>query len=113
MTNRRTWMKWLPAALLPMVAKAQGLVREVPPGGTALIQAARRDGAALIVPEWVFGQARNNECPSCARTAEPYINPATGDGSCIGINGAVSCGPASRITRCKRCNTAFWQDEAV
>lgn len=109
--NRRSWMKWIPAALLPMVAKAQDALREVPPGGTALIQAARRDGATLMVPEWVYGKARNNECPSCGTMAAPYSNPDKGGMACVGLNGDMPCGPPSIITRCNRCNAAFWQDD--
>jgi hypothetical protein len=57
----------------------------------------------------------NNQCPICGEMAEPY-KPDTrfcGDyssgqpRSAMGLSG---CEPTMTITRCKRCNAAFWQD---
>lgn len=67
----------------------------------------------------------NNHCPVCGTTADPYVRAkgfsswrtCTPSENPTGINN-VAClesdgkpyGPMERITRCKRCNAAFWQD---
>lgn len=65
----------------------------------------------------------NKRCPVCGTLAEPYaVIPEEGvgltdcrtykeDGSVV-VCDPIRIGPAypSRITRCKHCNAAFWQD---
>ena len=57
----------------------------------------------------------NNQCPVCGTMAEPY-KPDTrfcGDyfsGQPQATLGLPGCEPKMSITRCKRCNCAFWQD---
>lgn len=73
------------------------------------------------LPYNVVGQRPvNNECPVCHTFAEPYVREtyyildecvAQPDGTlarCKQID--VPAGPSERITRCKSCNAAFWQD---
>lgn len=121
--NRRSFWKWLPAFLVPVVARGQResqLLRDIPRGGTMLMQATRRDSATLIIPEWVYGNPKNNECPNCATMAEPYQGNRVFSKQCLNGTGeldhecfdktATLVGPTERITRCKRCNAAFWQD---
>lgn len=63
---------------------------------------------------------RPNTCPVCGERAEVYRRPTveqyvnfrpSGDGiSAYFDTEQVPYGPMERITRCKRCNAAFWQD---
>jgi hypothetical protein len=51
--------------------------------------------------------AKNNQCPVCGTMAEPYRRD--GDGNVIsGWVGSIAL--SINLTRCKRCNAAFWQD---
>lgn len=68
--------------------------------------------------------ALNNQCPVCGTLAAPYVRPLTDKNGGFMRNCKpageflVSCdppqltpsGPPERVTRCKRCNAAFWQD---
>jgi uncharacterized protein with PIN domain len=64
----------------------------------------------------------NNQCPVCGALAEPYKRP-TYDSMLTNCRGtadpyvvqcdpqkAIPYGETERLTRCKRCNAAFWQD---
>jgi hypothetical protein len=67
-----------------------------------------------------------NQCPVCGTMAEPYVRPTESEyfdtDTCIADQGNPSfavcrqpskmrrVGPDERVTRCKRCNAAFWQD---
>jgi hypothetical protein len=69
-----------------------------------------------------------NECPVCGTIADPYVRqtevlayknfpctPVPSDGTnalavCRTPSETVRVGPMERVTRCKRCNAAFWQD---
>lgn len=59
---------------------------------------------------------RNGECPVCGTMAEPYKRPTGIHAADCGPNSLMACfsdgpyGPTERITRCRRCNAAFWQD---
>lgn len=48
----------------------------------------------------------NNQCPVCGTMVKPFHNPTI----CISSSGSVACGPNQTVTRCLRCNSAFWQD---
>lgn len=57
-------------------------------------------------------EPKPNQCPVCGTMAEPYKREL----DCVGMDVEkgryvpLPCGPADRVTRCKRCNAAFWQD---
>jgi hypothetical protein len=64
----------------------------------------------------------NNQCPVCSEIAEAYERP-TYDSMLTNCRGtadpyvvqcdpkkAIPYGATERLTRCKRCNAAFWQD---
>ncbi len=60
----------------------------------------------------------NNQCPVCGTMAEPLPKLqkiAVGNCKATADPGVVACedifeNPYSSLTRCKRCNAAFWQD---
>jgi hypothetical protein len=60
-----------------------------------------------------------NECPVCGKMAEPYKPtpaPFCGDSMVMMPDGRNVSGcdkallPMERVTRCRNCNAAFWQD---
>ena len=70
------------------------------------------------------GKALNNQCPVCGTMAKPYkANPPCGtffdkQGNLKSYNSQVICGDdyktsPENLTRCLRCNAAFWQDSEV
>jgi hypothetical protein len=69
---------------------------------------------------WPDGKATNNQCPVCGTMAKQLIAQRwpTQDGYRSIMNGAAverinpreELIPAQSITRCGRCNCAFWQD---
>lgn len=75
--------------------------------------------AVWYPPQWTMevspeaGKPKNNRCPVCGTMAPPrkilkaQCNPA---GATVGIPEWPSCGEGQNLTRCKRCNAAFWQD---
>ncbi len=63
-------------------------------------------GAGHGAADWESGKALNNQCPTCRTMADSFHNPPL----CAGMKGPVPCSPDERVTRCKRCNAAFWQD---
>lgn len=81
---------------------------------------------ALIIDGigWKAGRTVADQCPTCGTMAEPYVRPMHDkyQGVCkvasFNQDGTVTCepplmvpdGPAARVTRCKQCNSAFWQD---
>ncbi len=74
----------------------------------------------------------NNQCPVCGTIAEPYVRQMYDENHGLAMNckgnpnadkndpstwwatcdppKMVAVGPMERMTRCKRCNAAFWQD---
>lgn len=59
--------------------------------------------------------ALRDQCPVCGTMAEKYVNPSeclkvSANGTINASNVFAPCGPKERMTRCKRCNAAFWQD---
>jgi hypothetical protein len=69
-------------------------------------------------PAWRSGSALNNQCPQCGSMADPYrphdaghlidcSHPKPGQ-VCVAPVRAVQ--PSFRVTRCQRCNDAFFQD---
>jgi|ERR1017187_9625201 hypothetical protein len=69
------------------------------------------------VPLMEGAKPKPNQCPACGTMAKPY-HPVTtycGDyssGQPMSALGLAGCEPKMSITRCKRCNAAFWQDAA-
>ena len=69
-------------------------------------------------PEWNGGKAKPNQCPACGAMAKPWRVEHEKTLS-SGWMGALAWGPgvkrerledAANLTRCSRCNAAFWQD---
>lgn len=58
--------------------------------------------------DWINkGMPTNNQCPLCGTMAETYVNPPL----CYnGTDTLAPCAPKERVTRCKACNNAFFQD---
>ena len=133
--NRRKWLKWIPAAFLPMGAKGgrpTQIYQPVVPDGFCI--GIKTDGSygqvecppSQIVPDrylrWMSGKALNNQCPVCgtiaaALPALPDIltndgracnGPSVEGGVCL--NGGVVY--LHKLVRCLRCNNAFFQDAA-
>lgn len=83
--NRRSWLRWLPAALLPWTAKGQRAVNLPPTVPTGMCIGVGSDGkyGAVECPvpptqavkflRWMSGKALNNQCPVCGTMAEPYL----------------------------------------
>ena len=66
--------------------------------------------------------ALNNQCPVCGEMAEPLKPHKMGVTQCKPVPGtenALTCEPlmqdpdSPQLTRCKRCNAAFWRDYEV
>jgi hypothetical protein len=87
-----------------------------------VIDALQRDPAG-----WELGHPLNNQCPVCGQMADPFIRPTSpvttylqdadgnlltdSNGNFIAVNERQEpYGPTQNITRCARCNTAFYQD---
>lgn len=83
--------------------------------------------AALGLSAQMRLKPKPNQCPVCYAAAEPYNRPteaeAYGPGICLvgppGVaqnsvcrqpSDAELAGPMERITRCRACNCAFYQD---
>lgn len=64
--------------------------------------------------DWKRGKAKNNQCPVCGTIAEPYKADTRFCGDynigqqeyALGMSG---CDPKHIVTRCMKCNAAFWQ----
>lgn len=73
--NRRSWMRWLPAALLPWVAKGQTSAEYCTKD--QIVDAARKGvhlaGCPAPQIEWKRGKPLNNQCPVCGTMAKPYL----------------------------------------
>lgn len=58
--------------------------------------------------------ALNNQCPVCGEMAEKYPRKGAYVADCGFYQGGPptgsGCAGTSNLTRCKRCNAAFWQD---
>lgn len=65
---------------------------------------------------WCSSRALNDQCPVCGTMAEKYHRTISGDCSSarmvdrITVCPPPTIDPTERVTRCKRCNAAFWQD---
>lgn len=75
--NRRSWLRWLPAVLVPAALKGdeicfKSICREFP---TATGGGEGHPGVTLGTPilEWRTGRALNNQCPVCGTMATPYL----------------------------------------
>jgi hypothetical protein len=66
------------------------------------------------VPAWKGGVALNNQCPVCETLADQRVFEDMEHHVCIADHGSMPCPltVTSMITRCRRCNAAFFQDES-
>lgn len=81
------------------------------------------DTAVYSPPQWKFplerwANPKNNQCPVCGTMADAYKPDTRFCGDYLGGQpatgmGLMGCEPMASITRCKRCNAAFWQDAVV
>ena len=55
-------------------------------------------------------QVKNNQCPVCGTMAKPYKFNGVDCGGAIGKLGINDSCSAINLTRCARCNNAFWQE---
>lgn len=104
MQSRRGWI-WL--ALLPVVGRGQKAI-----SGDCSTMSDTCRKVTLDLPAWRDGKALPNQCPTCGTMAKSVSFDDIDHLVCVADHGSVPCARTvtSQLTRCLRCNAAFWQD---
>jgi|SRR6185295_12437688 len=119
--NRRSWLRFLPAALVPVAMRAQSVASRVCMDikTQGFIPCPPESTPPVTYPGWTKGKAINNQCPQCGTMAAPLPQhgPFRNCRASTPIENTTSgqvCIEAdmnkNQLVRCLRCNNAFFQD---
>lgn len=107
------------------VARAQKPCETTPNGITCGNAVTNQTQPQVLGPSWAAGKVMAGQCPVCGLVAVPFVRPTRETGSILipcdppaPKDSNIACmerhvepyGPTEQLTRCQRCNCAFFQD---